>query len=122
LGWPVSKINNGTTYTDGILDGLALGALIDLHRTLAAIIAGVLVTLVIASRKSELWSIIIALLYLVDAPRNHWKIPLSRWDRLWQTEALILRAVCCIVAAFVTAHLQRKRGNPRDAAPIVVAR
>ena len=44
LGWPFSKLNTGMVYGDGVLSNLAMGLMTSMGRTLAAILAGVLVT------------------------------------------------------------------------------
>jgi hypothetical protein len=81
-------------------------------RTVAAILAGVLVTLIVVSRKSELWALIVAVLYVVDVPvRHHWSSPATGWDRLWQSVDLVFPAVVSIAADFITARLRRNRGN-----------
>lgn len=109
LGWPLSKINNGMTYTDGMLNAFAFGVMISLDRTFAATFAGVLATLVTTGRKSELWAVIPATLFVIEAPHYRWAIPQTGWDTLWQSVAMVLPGLCCVAAAFLTAQLQRKR-------------
>lgn len=110
LGWPITKATNRITYTDTIFNAFALGAINSLSLTLAAVLAGILVTVVVATRKSELWALIVAVLYIFDAPvRYHWGYPASSWDRLWQGVALVFPAVGCIAAAVITARLRRKK-------------
>ena len=95
-----------------VLSGLAMGVLSSMGRTLAAVLAGVLVTVVIAGRKSELWALIVAALYVIDAPvRHHWGYPATAWDRLWQSVDLLFPAAACIAVAFLTARLRRKRSQ-----------
>lgn len=110
VGWPLSKVTNGLTYTDTVFDAFALGILNSLGRAIAAILAGVLVTIVVSGRKSQLWALILGILYLVDAPvRLHWSYPATSWDRLWQGVSLVFPAVACVAAVFVTARLRRNR-------------
>ena len=110
VGWPLSKLTNGITYTDTIFNAFALGFMNSLGRTLAAILAGILVTTVVSGRKSQFWAFIVAVLYLVDAPvRLHWGYPATGWDRLWQSVSLVIPAVACLVAAFVTAKVHQKK-------------
>jgi hypothetical protein len=113
LAWPFAKLNEGIVYGDGVSSALAMGVMSSMGRTLAAVFAGVLVTVIVAGRKSELWALIVAVLYVVDAPvRHHWGYPATAWDRLWQTVDLVFPAVACIAAAFIIARLRRNRSNP----------
>jgi hypothetical protein len=116
LGWPLSKITRGITYPDTIFSAFAVGVMNSLDRALTAILAGVLVTVVVGGRKSELWTLIVAVLYLVYAPRVHWVLPQTGWDRIWQGVALVLPPVACIAAAFVTARLRKNRADPERVA------
>lgn len=109
LGWPVSKINNGMTYTDNALNALAFGIVISLDRTFAAIFGGVLVTLATTGRKAELWALIPAVLFVIETPHYRWAIPATASDRLWQGVAMVLPGLCCIIAAFLTARLRHRR-------------
>jgi hypothetical protein len=111
IGLGLYRLTNRITYADTIFDALALGVINSLDRTLAAILAGVLVAIVISGRKSELWAVLVAVLYLLNAPRIHWVIPATAWDKLWQSVALVFPAVACIAAAFITAYFRRSRGN-----------
>jgi hypothetical protein len=116
VGWPLSKLTSRIVYTDTIFNALVLGVINSLDRALAAILSGVLVTVMVKGRKSEFWAFIVALLYLLTAPRYHWLIPTTGWDRLWQGVALIFPPIACIAAAFITAHLRRSRSNPEHMA------
>jgi hypothetical protein len=104
LGWPLDKLTNRITYTDTIFDALALGVINSLDRALAAILAGVLVTVVVKGRKAELWAVIIAGLYLLNAPRYHHLGPTTSWDRTWQDVAVVFPAIACVAAAAIAAH------------------
>lgn len=113
LAWPFAKLNDGIIYGGGIPSALAMGVMSSMGRTLAAVFAGVLVTVMVTGGKSELWALIVAVLSLVEAPvRHHWGYPATGWDRLWQSVDLIFPAVACIAAAFITARLRRNRSNP----------
>jgi hypothetical protein len=112
LGWPLGKLNDGVVYGDGVLAALAMGVVSSMSRTLAAALAGVVVTVGVSGRKPALWALIVAALYVVDAPvRHHWGYPATSWDRLWQSVDLIFPAVMCIVTAVVTARVQGHRSN-----------
>jgi hypothetical protein len=115
IGWPLDKLTSRITYTDTIFNALALGIFNSLDRTLAAILAGILLTVLVSGRRSELWAVIVAVLYLVNAPRLHWLIPATGWDRIWQSVAVVFPAVACMVAAVITARLRGKKG---DAEPV----
>jgi hypothetical protein len=106
------RLINAVVRDETVLSGLAMGVLSSMGRTVAAVLAGVLVTVVIAGRKSELWTLIVAVLYVIDAPmRHHWGYPATAWDRLWQSVDLLFPAVACIAAAFLTARLRRNRSQ-----------
>jgi len=112
LAQPFGKLNDRIVYGDGVLSALAMGVMSSMGRTLAAVLAGVLVTVVVASRRCELWALVVAALYVVAAPvRHHWGYPATAWDRLWQSVDLGFPAIACIAAAVVTARLRRKRAN-----------
>ncbi len=114
LAWPFSRLNAGIVYGDSVLSALAMGVISSMGRTAAAVLAGVLVTVIVPSRKSELWALIVAVLCVVDAPvRHHWGYPASGWDRLWQGVDLVFPAIACIAAAVVTARLRGKRANTK---------
>jgi len=118
LGWPFGKLNNGIVYGDSVLSTLAMGLMTSMGRTLAAVLAGVLVTVVVSGRRSELWALIVAVLYVADAPlRYHWFSSPTSSDRLWQGVNLVFPAIACIVAAVVTTRLRRKRNTERVAQP-----
>lgn len=112
LALPLGKVNDGVVYGEGVFSAIAMGVMSSLARTLAAILAGVLVTAIIANHKSELWALIVAILYVVDAPvRHHWGAPATGWDKLWQSVDLVFPAIACIAAALITARLRRNRSN-----------
>jgi hypothetical protein len=112
LGWPFSKLNDGITYGDSVLDAVAMGVMTSFGRAFVAGLAGALVSLTAAGRNPERWAFIIAILYVVDAPvRHHWHLPPTGWDRLWQSVDLLFPAIVCIAAAFMTARLRRTRGG-----------
>lgn len=115
--WPLSKFTDRIIYGESLLSALAMGIMNSMGRTLAAALAGALVTTAVASRKSELWALIVAVLYLADAPvRHHWNYPATSWDLVWQTTDLLLPAVACVAAAILTARLRRNRGHSQRAA------
>lgn len=120
-GWPLDKLTSRITYTDTLFNALALGVVNSLDRTLAAVLGGVLVTLVIRGRKSEFWALIVAVLYLLNAPRPGWVSPATGWDRLWQSVSMVFPAVACIVAAFITASIRRGKSKPEHVAEPSVA-
>jgi hypothetical protein len=124
--WPVGllagffqKLNEGIRYGDSLYSGIAMGVMTSLGRTVAAIIAGVLVTLMAASsRKPERWAIVVATLYVLDAPVSfHWEAPPVLFDRLWQSVSLLFPAVACLAAAAITARLRRSSDASPDAVP-----
>jgi hypothetical protein len=116
LAWPFSGLNNGIKYGDGIFSAIALGVMSSMGRTLAAILAGVLLTVVVTDRNAELWGLFLAALYVLGArTRYHSGYPATEWDRLWQGVSLIFPAVACIVAVVLTARLRKKRIDRRGA-------
>lgn len=103
------KLINAVVRDETILSALVMGVLMSLGRTVTAALAGVLVAAIIDSPKSELWALIVAVLYVVDAPvRHHWGYPATGCDRLWQGVDSLFPAIACIAAALITAHLSRK--------------
>jgi hypothetical protein len=107
-------LNDGIVYRDGVLSALAMGVMSSMGRTLAAVVAGILITVVVTSQKSELWALVVAALLVVDAPvRHHWGYPATAWDRLWQSVDLLFPALACVLAAVLTAYLRRTRSHFR---------
>jgi hypothetical protein len=113
IDWPISKLTNRITYTQSTLfDAFALGIINSLARAVTAILAGVLLAVVVDSRKPELWAVIVAGLYLIYAPRLHWIVPATGWDRLWRGVDHLFPPVACIVAAFITARMRTRVAEP----------
>jgi len=116
--WPVGlftflfdKLTGRIIYGDGLLNGIAMGVLTSMGRALAAIFAGIFVTVAVAGRKSERWAFIVAALYVVDAPVHfYWHLPPTAFERLWQSVNLFFPVIACIAAAAITARLRRKIG------------
>jgi hypothetical protein len=109
FSWLFGKLNDRIIYGDSVLEAVAMGIMTSLGRTFVALLAGSVVALTVAGRKPERWAIIVASLYVVDAPvRHHWHLPATNWDRLWQSVDLVFPAIACIAAAFTTAHFQHK--------------
>lgn len=112
LGAAPDKLINAVIRDETVLSALAMGVLSSMGRSLAAALAGILVTLLIAGRKSWLWALIVAVLYVIDAPvRHHWGYPATGWDRLWQSVDLVFPAIACITAALIIARLRGKKRN-----------
>jgi hypothetical protein len=119
FGGALDKLINTVVRDETVLSALAMGVMSSMGRSLAAALAAILVTLVIVGQKSELWALIVAVLYVIDAPvRYHWGYPATGWDRLWQGVGLVFPAIVCIGAALVTAHLRNRNGVGRGAQPV----
>jgi hypothetical protein len=109
FGWPLDKLTNKLIYDETVLSALAMGVISSAPRTLGAIFAGMLVTVVVTGKRPALWALIVAALYLLDARvRYHWGYP-ATWDRLLQSVVLVFPALACIAAAVLTGHLREKR-------------
>ena len=108
FGW----LNEGVIYGDSLFSGIAMGVMTSMGRTIAAIVAGTLVTLIVSSRKPERWALVVATLYVVGARVSfHWENPPTAFDRLWQCVNLLFPALACIVAAGVTARFRNRVGE-----------
>lgn len=117
LGGAPDKLINTIVRDETVLSALVMGILSSLSRSLAAALAGILVTVIVAGRKSWRWALIVAVLYVVDAPvRLHWGPPATTWDRMWQGVDLVFPAVACVVAALITAYMRRNRSDANRAA------
>jgi len=105
-----SGITRATVYSENLFSALYMSTFLSWERALAAILAGVAVTMILPCRKSWLWALMIALLYGIDyRMRSHWVLPPTAWDQLCMRIERFLPAVACVAAAFVTAWLRRKR-------------
>jgi hypothetical protein len=104
-----SRFTDGITYTDSILGAVKMGLISSSGVILAAIVAGVLVTIAVNGRQYYFWAGIIALLYVVNGPvRYHWSFPAATWDKNWQIVALIFPAIACIAAAALTSRYKNR--------------
>jgi hypothetical protein len=109
----LGRLNDGIIYGDGVFAAIAMGVMSSMARTVAAALAGVIVTFVVAGRKPQLWSLVVAALTVVDAPvRYHWRSPATSWDLLWQSVSLLFPAVVCVAVAFITARVCPKQSTP----------
>jgi zinc transporter ZupT len=118
LGGLFHKLTDGIRYGDSLYSGIAMGVMTSLGQTVAAILAGILVTLAVSSRKPTWWAVIVAALYVVDAPVSfHWEAPPMMFDRVWQSVNLLFPAGACIAAAVATARLRRGSEASPDAVP-----
>ena len=113
LQWPsYDRLINAVVRDETVLSAVAMGVMSSMGRTFAAVLAGVLVTVVAAGRKSHFWALIVAVLYVVDAPvLHHWGYAATAWDRLWQSVDLLFPAIACILGAVVIAHFRAKGAN-----------
>lgn len=110
---PIGGINEGILYSDSIFSAIMMGVMTSLGRTLASILAGILVTLAVVDGNAELWGLFLAALLVADAPvRYHWGYPATGWDRLWQGVSLIFPGFACTVAAVITARLRKNEDRP----------
>jgi hypothetical protein len=116
IGWPFDKLSNQIVYGDSIFSAIALGIVISVPKSIAAALTGVIVTMVVVSRRSEPWALFAAVLYVVtDVPvRHHSVYPVNSWDRTWQIVDWVFPAVACIAAAFFTARLREKKNNAKQ--------
>ena len=112
LAWPLGKLNDKVIYDTDVIGAIAMGVMSSLSRTLAAALAGAVVALVVASRRPLLWTLVVAVLSVVDAPvRHRWGSPATSWDLQWQSVDLLFPAVACVVAAAITAHFRTKNST-----------
>lgn len=107
-----SKATDRIIYGDGVLYAIAMGVMTSMGRTVAAILAGVLVAVAVVSRKPERWALIIATLYVVGPGlRTHWHLPPTVLDRVWQSADVLFPAIACMAAAAMTVRLRHKTAD-----------
>jgi hypothetical protein len=106
------KFEHGMVYGNSILAAIAMGVMFSLARSVSAGAAGICVTLVADSKKSELWAIIPAVLYATRHFRS--SLPPSTWYRVMLNTERFLPAIVCIIAAFLVGRLRsgRRRQPP----------
>lgn len=112
FGWcldiPLNRFAH--VYSENALSAVYMGAIVSRDRTVAAILAGVAVTLLVPSRRSHFWALLVAALYAVDYRMLSYSgLPPTAWDQLCLQVERFFPAVACIVAAFVTAWLRTRR-------------
>jgi hypothetical protein len=112
LGFLFSKLDRGIIYGDSILDALAMGVMLSLGRACAAILAGMFIALTGVGRKPERWALLLAILYVVDAPRHSPWQGLASWYRVCLSVPVILPAVACVCAAWITARTRPASQTP----------
>lgn len=109
LDWLFSKATDRIIYGNGIPYAIAMGVMTSLGRTVAAILAGVLIAFAVDSRKTLGWAVIVGTLYAVGPGlRIHWHLPPTVWDRVWHGTDLLFPAVACIASAAITEQLRHK--------------
>jgi hypothetical protein len=111
LGLALDPVVNrfANVYSENVLTALYMGIVVWWDRTVAAIIAGAAVTLIVHGHRSWLWALVIAPLYAIDyGVHDHWVVPPAAWDRLWVRIGHFSPVVACIVAAFITAYFRRR--------------
>jgi hypothetical protein len=102
-------ITHVTAYSENMLSAFYMGAATSWERTLAAILAGIVVTRIVPGRGSQYWAFLLAVLYAIDyRMRSHWALPPTAWDRLSMRVERFLPAVACVLAALVTAWLRTR--------------
>ena len=112
LAWPLGKLNDNIICDTNVIGAIAMGVMSSLSRTLAAALAGIVIALVVASRRPQLWALVVAVLSVVDAPvRHHWGSPATSWDLQWQSVDLLFPAVACAAAAAIAAHFRAKHST-----------
>ncbi len=111
LGWSLDRVLNRFAEVHGqnLFTAIYMGSIVSRDQTLAAILAGAAVPLILPNRRSQFWAFLVAALYLVDF-RAHTSGPgvLTAWDHLWMRIEWLCPAVACIIAAFVIARLRGK--------------
>jgi hypothetical protein len=107
-----SKFTDRIIYGDSVLYAIAMGVATSLPRTVAAILAGVLIVFIAIDVNPERWSLLVAALYvLFSGLRVHWFLPPTPWYRVWQITNVLFPAIACIIAAFATAAIRGKRSR-----------
>ena len=110
LAIPLSMVfPNAHVYGESPLDAIVLGAELGMGRAVAAACAGILVMLLVTGRKSERWAFVVAALYLILIRHSRSSGQLGAWDRMVFDVDIVFPAVLCVAAAYIVAHLQKKR-------------
>jgi len=105
LSFLFARLSGGIPYGRSILAALAMGVMLSLGRTCAAVLAGMFVALTAVGPRPERWAWLLAILYATDTPwRSHWLHAATPWDRAWQGVALVLPPLAYLAAAFLTAR------------------
>jgi hypothetical protein len=112
--WLFGRLSNGVIYGDGVLDAIAMGVMDSIGRAMAAALAAATVTLSATSQKPHRWAFVVAILYVVRAPTQHWHVSPTAWDRLWQSVNVLWPALVCVVVGVITAKLRRKWSDGRS--------
>jgi hypothetical protein len=115
LSFIFGKINNRIIYSnsDNVLSMVAMGVMTSMGRTVAAILAGVIVVGSADSEKPELWASIVAVLYVVDAPVHYfpWRAQQSVWDQLWKGVDFLFPAIACILVSVAFARFRPSKAK-----------
>jgi hypothetical protein len=96
-----------------VLDAIAMGVMDSMGRAIAAALAAATVTLSATSKKPYRWAFVVAILYIVKAPTQHWHVSPTAWGRLWQTVNVLWPALACLVVAIIIAKLRSKWSDGR---------
>jgi hypothetical protein len=119
LSLAFGKLNSKITYDSVWFEAIAMGMMTSMGRAFAASLAAVITTTAVDARKPERWALIVAALYLFDAPIRYGArhIAPTAWDRGWQIVDRIWPAVACLIFAIVASRLLTKRTAVRSIEP-----
>jgi hypothetical protein len=113
FAWPIQKLTRGIIYDEGLLWALAMGFIVSLPRTCTAIVAGTLLPLLVQSRRSIVWGIVLALMLLSLGPRHiHSVRPLQRFDYEYLAAQFIFPSLACVAATIVSARRAGRQVAP----------
>jgi hypothetical protein len=109
LGMLFDKISNHITYGDSLLAAILMGVMLSLGRAVAAVAAGICVTLLADGKHPEFWAIIPSVLYATRLFRYHFHTTPTTWDYVFVNVEKFFPAVVCIAAAILVARLGRRQ-------------
>src|ERR1700735_349709 len=105
------KLNSGIIYDSVWYEAIAMGMMTSMGRAVAASLAGAITAMVVDDKKPERWALIVAALYVVDAPVRYgrWHVSPTPWDHLSRAVDLIWPAIACLIGMMGRARHRQKR-------------
>jgi hypothetical protein len=113
------SLKSKMTYDSVWFEAIAMGTMLSMGRALAAVLGAGMTRFAVISRSPERWALIVAGLYLVDAPLRYFQSysSMTSWDHLWWVAAILWPTIACLISIAVMAYLRKKDARNQTSLP-----